>query len=202
MIELIDRVATMSNDADILLVTATEVESRAVLKVAEESTGHPSSSLEVGNGTYRDLGKVNGKKVWLVQSEMGAGGPGGAHETVGQAIREVNPEEVIMVGIAFGSNREKQEIGDVLVAMQLHMYEPQRRNTDRAIPRGDKASASPRLLQRFRNASLDWQMANVNFGLVLSGDKLIDDDAFVRELLSHEPEAIGGEMEGAGLYVP
>ena len=192
----------MSNYADILLVTATEVESRAVLKVAEESTGHPSRSLEVGNGTYRDLGEVNGKKVWLVQSEMGAGGPGGAHETVGQAIREVNPEEVIMVGIAFGSNREKQKIGDVLVAKQLHLYEPQRRSTDRVIPRGDKASASPRLLQRFRNAKLDWQIANVHFGLVLSGEKLIDDDEFVRELLRQEPEAIGGEMEGAGLYVP
>jgi nucleoside phosphorylase len=201
VIDLIDRVATMSNNANILLVTATEVESRAVLKVAEESTGHPSNSLEVGNGTYRDLGMVNGKKVWLVQSEMGAGGLGGAQETVGQAIREVNPEEVIMVGIAFGSNREIQEIGDVLVAKQLHMYEPQRRGTDRVIPRGDKASASPRLLQRFRNAKLDWQMSNVHFGLVLSGDKLIDDYEFVRELLSHEPEAIGGEMEGAGLYV-
>jgi nucleoside phosphorylase len=202
MIELIDRAATMSNNADILLVTATEVESRAVLKVAEEFTGYPSISLEVGNGTYRDLGKVNGKKVWLIQSEMGAGGPGGAHETVGQAIREVNPEEVIMGGIAFGSNREKHEIGDVLVAKQLHMYEPQRRGTDRVVPRGDKVTASPRLLQRLRNASLDWKTANVHFGLVLSGEKLIDDDEFVRELLSHEPEAIGGEMEGAGLYVP
>ena len=149
MIELIDRVETMSSNADILLVTAAEVESRAVLEVAEEFTGHPSSSLEVGTGTYRDLGTVNGKKVWLVQSEMGAGGPGGAHETVGHAILEVKPEEVIMVGIAFGSNREKHKIGDVLVAKQLHMYEPQRRGTDRAIPRGDKASASPRLLQRF-----------------------------------------------------
>jgi nucleoside phosphorylase len=192
----------MSNAADIQLVTATEVESRAVLKVAEESTGHPSRSLAVGNGTYRNLGTVNGKKVWLVQSEMGAGGPGGAHETVGQAIREVKPEEVIMVGIAFGANREKYKIGDVLVAKQLHMYEPQRKGTNRVIPRGDKVSASPRLLQRFRSAQLDWHLANVHFGLVLSGDKLIDDDEFVRELLTDEPEAIGGEMEGAGLYVP
>jgi hypothetical protein len=86
------------------------------------------------------------------------------------------------------------------VAKQLHMYEPQRRGTDRVIPRGDKASASPRLLQRFRNAKLDWKTANVHFGLVLSGEKLIDDAEFVQELLSHEPEAIGGEMEGAGLY--
>ena len=45
-------------------------------------------------------------------------------------------------------------------------------------------------------------MANVHFGLVLSGEKLIDDVEFVGEMLSHEPEAIGGEMEGAGLYVP
>jgi len=68
-------------------------------------------------------------------------------------------------------------------------------------PRGDKVSASPRLLQRFRNARLDWQTANDYFGLVLSGEKLIDDEEFVRELLSREPEAIGGEMEGEGLYV-
>jgi nucleoside phosphorylase len=202
MIQLIDRVATMSNNAEILLVTATEVESRAVLKMAEESRGDPSSSLEVGNGTYRDLGRVNGKTVWLAQSEKGSGGPGGAHETIGQAIREVNPDEVIMVGIAFGTNRATQEIGDVLVSQQLHLYEPQRRGKSRVISRGDKASASPRLLQRFRNARLDWQMANVHFGLILSGEKLIDDDEFVRGLLIQEPEAIGGEMEGAGLYVP
>jgi nucleoside phosphorylase len=191
----------MSNNADILLVTATEVESRAMLEVAKESTGHPSSSLKVGKGTYRDLGNINGKKVWLVQSKKGVSGPGGAHETVSQAIREVNPEEVIMVGIAFGSNREKQEIGDVLVAEQLHMYEPRRIGKDRVSSRGDKASASSALLQQLRNAKLDWQMANVHFGLVLSGEKLIDDDEFVRELISDEPEAIGGEMEGAGLYV-
>ena len=192
----------MSSNADILLVTATEAESRAVLEVADESTGRPSRSLEVGNGTYRDLGKVNDKGVWLIQSEMGAGGPGGAQETVGQAIREVNPEEVIMVGIAFGANRERQKIGDVLVAKQLHMYEPQRRAADRVTPRGDKVAASPRLLQRFRNAKLDWKTANVHFGLLLSGEKLNDDDQFVQELLIQEPEAIGGEMEGAGLYVP
>ena len=55
----------MSSNADILLVTSTEAESRAVLEVADESTGRPSRSLEVGNGTYRDLGKVNEKGVWL-----------------------------------------------------------------------------------------------------------------------------------------
>ena len=36
---------------------------------------------------------------------------------------------------------------------------------------------------------------------MLSGEKLVDNLAFRQELLAFEPEAIGGEMEGAGLYV-
>jgi len=34
----------------------------------------------------------------------------------------------------------------------------------------------------------------------MSGEKLSDDQTFVDELLNVEPEAIGGDMEGAGVY--
>lgn len=40
----------------------------------------------------------------------------------------------------------------------------------------------------------------MHFGLVLSGEKLIDSLAYKKRLLALEPEAVGGEMEGAGLY--
>ena len=84
-------------------------------------------------------------------------------------------------------------------------YELQRVGTDEhgqlAIRlRGDRPQASPRLLDRFRSGALDWAGARVRFGLVLSGDKLIDNMNFRDQLLLLEPEAIGGEMEGAGLY--
>ena len=37
-------------------------------------------------------------------------------------------------------------------------------------------------------------------GLLLSGEKLVNDPDFLDELLDLEPEAIGGEMEAAGVY--
>lgn len=112
-----------------------------------------------------------------------------------------------MVGIAFGIDSSKQLIGDVLVSSQLMLYEPQRvGNKDEKtirIPRGDKAHASPRLLRYFRNAELSWDESKckVRFGLILSGDKLVDNIEFRQQLCDLNPEAIGGEMEGSGLYV-
>ena len=41
----------------------------------------------------------------------------------------------------------------------------------------------------------------VQAGLVLSGDKLIDNREYRDQLIEIAPEALGGEMEGAGLYV-
>jgi nucleoside phosphorylase len=38
-------------------------------------------------------------------------------------------------------------------------------------------------------------------GLMLSGEKLVDHPALRQLLLDNEPEAIGGEMEGSGIYV-
>jgi hypothetical protein len=46
-----------------------------------------------------------------------------------------------------------------------------------------------------------WEKVSVRFGLVLSGEKLVDNLDFREQLRVLEPEAIGGEMEGAGLYV-
>ena len=50
-------------------------------------------------------------------------------------------------------------------------------------------------------ADLLWDGAKVRFGVVLTGEKLVDNIDFRDQLRSFEPEAIGGEMEGAGLYV-
>jgi len=90
----------------------------------------------------------------------------------------------------------------VLIAKQLMFYEPQKVDlTKGQIPRGDRAASSERLLDRFRSGDNDWQGVPRHFGLVVSGEKLVNDPAFRDWLLKTEPEAIGGEMEGAGLYV-
>jgi nucleoside phosphorylase/tetratricopeptide (TPR) repeat protein len=198
----------MINNADVLIVTVTDVESRAVMNVFREATGNEPKPEPIGDRIYLDLGEVNGGRVFMALSGMGTGGVSGSQEGVRKGIEALSPSAVIMVGIAFGINEQKQAIGDVLVSERLMLYDLQRAGTDKegnlkVIPRGDRLHTSPWLINRLRVANLSWDesKARVRFGLILSGDNLADNIDFRRQLLEFEPEAIGGEMEGAGLYV-
>jgi nucleoside phosphorylase len=184
----------------ILIVTVTKVEAEAVLGVF--APGEEPKRKMTPNRIYYDLGEHGGAPVYMVRSEMGIAMPGGALVTVLQAIDELHPQAVIMCGIAYGLLPEKQELGDILIAKQLLYYEPGKVDVRRGeIPRGDRITASERLLSRFRDAEIGWKGPKTHFGLVLSGEKLVNDPDFCKRLLQKEPEAIGGEMEGAGLYV-
>lgn len=191
--------------ADVLLVTVTEVETRAVLQAMLGSQRSRLSRFEQGNYTYYNLGIINNARVYLVQSAMGASGPGGSILTIREGLRTLQPTSIIMVGIAFGCNERKQQIGDILVSERVISYEQQRMgiradgSPDIQL-RGDRATASTRLLNKCKSALLDWYGQQVSFGLLLSGEKLIDNIAFREQLQTIEPEAIGGEMEASGLY--
>ncbi|MGR3278151.1 phosphorylase family protein [Acaryochloris marina NIES-2412] len=195
----------MPLEADVLIVTVTKVESRAVIQAFEQFTGHQAIPDSINQRLYFNLGEVNGTKVFLTQSEMGSGGLDASLLTVRKGIDTLSPMAVIMVGIAFGINEEKQAIGDILVTEQLRLYDLQRMGTQEGQPkiilRGDKPHASPWLINHFKSTDLRWDGARVRFGVVLTGEKLVDNVDFRNQLQSFEPEAIGGEMEGAGLYV-
>ncbi|HJT56439.1 MAG TPA: hypothetical protein VJ761_08090, partial [Ktedonobacteraceae bacterium] len=191
-------------NCDVLLVTATEVEMCAVRDVFLQNTGifEPRT---IGDTTYFDLGVIGGARVFLVQSEMGASGPDGATLVVYEGIKALSPSALVMVGIAFGLLPQEQQIGDILVSQQLLGYELQKVDAGPGgqvviKPRGDRPHASVRLLHRFRANIFDWTTTKVHFGLILSGDKLVNNQDFRDSLLRIEPEAIGGEMEGSGGY--
>lgn len=196
--------ASMETQLDLLLVTVTKVESLAVLELFQQHTGQKPRLVSRGGKTYHELGRVHGTRVWLVITAMGAGALGGAQQTVAKAIAELAPAAVVMVGIAFGLDEKRHAIGDILVSENLRVYEPQRvgvkNRQPEIIPRGARPDASPWLLDAFRNADLHWHGAKVRFGCVLTGEKLVDNRTFRQELRRLEREAIGGEMEGAGLY--
>lgn len=194
-------------NADVLIVTVTKVESKAVVEVFKEATGQSDRTIQIGDRMYHDLGTVNETRVFMVRSEMGTSSLGASQQTVQKGIAALSPAAVIMVGIAFGIDNKKQAIGDILVSSQLWPYELQRVGTNKEgeeqiIPRDAKPDASTWLINRFRTAELSWDesRARVRFGLLLSGQKLADNINFRQQLLQFEPEAIGGEMEGAGVY--
>ncbi len=197
--------------ADVLLVTVTSIETRAVLHQ------FPEYRVQlIQEKTYYDLGIIQNAHVFMVQSpRMGASGQGGARVTIEKGIQALSPWAVIMVGIAFGFDDKKQKIGDILVAHQIWDYESQRvgsgpQDSINITPRGDRASVSELLLDRFlagqhsfaskrQQAEEGGEIADITFGLILSGNKLVDNKAFRDQLHMLAPDAIGGEMEGAAL---
>ena len=191
---------------DVLIVVATDVERDALLSQASALTGRSSTPLFGKRRAYHGVGLIGGAHVVLVQSEMGSSGPGASQSTVTEAIDDLKPASVILLGIAFGVCPEEQPIGSVLVSRRLLAYEHQRIGTTEAgtpeiIVRGDRVPASSALVSRLHVAGATWREASVSFVLLLTGEKLVDNLDYrdqIRALSGNE--AKGGEMEGEGLF--
>ncbi len=191
----------MTNEC-ILIYCATEIEAKAINSVF---TSEDEFNRDVsGEVTYYNLGNMGDVDIKLVLSEQGSVTPDGSLSTLSIAIPELNPKAIILCGYGFGlkpkeKNLGDQEICDIMISEKIVNYEPQKININSGeIPRGDRVAASPILKDHFRSASLDWKTPHIHFGLILTGEKLVNDPEFLSFLLSHEPEAIGGEMEAAG----
>jgi nucleoside phosphorylase len=190
---------------DLLLVVATKVERDAVLECSRDEHALEPKPVNTVRRNYFYLGELSGASIYLVQCEMGSAGTGGSQATVADALAELRPKNIVMVGIAFGLKPDRHQLGDVLVAQKLFDYESLRLNTESdgsltSTARGDRVASSAKLVTRLRSADYDWTRAPVHFGLIVSGQKLVDNERSRAGLLRLEPEAIGGEMEGAGLY--
>jgi nucleoside phosphorylase len=194
--------------ADVLLVTVTAVEARALLDIFPERRGQIQ---HIDNRTYHDFGIVNDARVFMVQlPQKGSGGTGGSRFTVEEGIKALSPSAIIMVGIALGLDTKKLHVGDILVSEHLLDYDPQRVGSgsdDKQViyQRGYRVEASERLLDRFvagqHTIPQDWpNPPAIHFGLILSGAKLVDNKAYRDQLRAIAPEALGGEMEGAGVH--
>ncbi|HEY6764916.1 MAG TPA: hypothetical protein VI386_09095 [Candidatus Sulfotelmatobacter sp.] len=181
----------MRSKAEVLIVVATTVELEAVLSTF--SPGRDVRPTQIAGRWYFDLGRINGTqapwwtritgpRVVVTLSEMGTATIGGSLPTVLEGIRDFQPKAVIGVGIAFGMDEGDQVIGDVLVSTQLFMYEPSKVGTDPEGPvifhRGDISHAPRRLITLMRVADLGWKPARVQFGLFVTGEKLIDNREF------------------------
>ncbi|MDR7277341.1 phosphorylase family protein [Catenuloplanes atrovinosus] len=193
----------------VMIMVADRIERDAVLAAVHAENGAEPEREFVAQHTVFHLGELENTRLMLVQSEQGAIGPGGAAITAAAMIRRLDPDYLILTGICYGlrpgppGGDGEQRLGDVLVAKQLRAigYYRQTDADDRGqIRRGDHVSPSPTLLDRFRAAEVDWPGATVHFGPMLSADVLVDSRDLHDQLLESDPEAYGGEMEGAGVY--
>jgi nucleoside phosphorylase len=186
---------------DVVVVTVNEHETKAIHDAFLEATGADGVPVSLEGRLYHNLGSINGTTVYHAISEMGSSGPGAMQQAVDKAIRALEPGAVIALGIAFGVRENDQSLGDILLSRQIQLYDLQRAGIE-IVLRGDKPHATPRLINHFDAFSqVKWKGAKVRSGLILSGEKLIDDKDYRDQLVKLQAEAVGGEMEGAGLYV-
>lgn len=180
----------------ILIVVATQVELKVLI---DEISSVSSVAKTVSDFSYFSC-LIGGNLVFIVKSQMGQGGPGGSILTIEEAIRKLSPDYIIMGGVAWGANRSKQSIGDLLISTQVWDYDIERINPDGTISyRGAISPASPRLIQMFETATINASSYNCYYGLVASGSNLYDNIDYVNKLKNEHGEIIGGEMESAGM---
>lgn len=186
-----------------LVVTATDVETSALHDVM---SGEVAKTI-CGDHTYY-LGRLGHYPIIHVQcSQMGSLNPGGSTLTVNTAINDwPQIKAVVMVGICFGFDESKQQIGDIVVATSIKNYETRRVGEKQEIPRGDSYRADSCLLNAFTSLKQSWnyigtddQSKNLVFGEYVSGEQLVDNLEARNKLLAETPEAKAGEMEGNGL---
>lgn len=181
----------------LLIVTCNEFESEAVM----EAFG-PVQTFTPGSPSMGSLGVHHGVHLYHLVSRQGNQR---AQMAMREAIQLLRPRSIVACGVAFGAQPEKQRIGDVVVATQIVEYELTRIGTSRPLHRGAIQEASPHFLQRLatlkHHARQDCKLPVMHMGQVLSGEKLIDHLEFRDGLLEQFPEAIGGEMEGVGLFM-
>lgn len=203
-IGLYDYVSKMTSDKGgvikmqtrILVLVATQLELEIMLKKLQTVSPVTGS---VGKLSY--FTSVIGESlVYVVKCQMGQGGVGGSILTLEESIRILTPDFVIMGGIAWGANKKKQNIGDLIISTQVWDYDIERVNPDGSVtPRGPISPSSARLVQMFEVVCALVKNYSINFGLVASGSELLDNKEYVEGLKEEQPELIGGDMESAGM---
>lgn len=190
----------------ILLVTVTEVEVTETRSKLTALDGY-DGIIKIFKDEYTYyIGKFGKYAVALVQTaSMGSISSGGSILTVTKALVNIKSKVVIMIGIAFGVDDSKQNIGDVLISETIIPYNLKRVGETKNIQRGTEKSASALLINRFKNISTweylseEGKQAKKIFAKILSGEELIDNKSRRDELVSIYTEAKGGEMEGTGV---
>lgn len=197
---------TRPSSAGLVIVTSTSVEADALVERAGIVRQYRDRIFNVNGFPFVDLG-FSEAPIWWATTGKGTTGPSGSALSVYDAIKAARPWGIVMAGIAYGLKKDRQRIGDILLSDRVFCYEAQRVGEAETRDRGDRVSAFWQLLAWFQTYGRDWQWKlprearpSVHEGLVISGDKLVDDPGFRAELIKMaKNEAIGGEMEGAGL---
>jgi nucleoside phosphorylase len=198
---------------------AVPAEEEALLEVARDRGLQVERVRDPHLGEFHWLGVIGNETVIAVRPTKEGGrvkmGPIGRLGSAAKGLRfqqATGARGIVQLGMAFGIDPQRQELGDVLVSSSLIPYD----NRDvKSAPDGaggyvvDYSNASreparPPLLQLFlREQTRGGHAFGIHIGAILSGAARISSTTFRDELRwgvpSGDDPIVGGEMEGVGL---
>lgn len=193
-------------------MTAAEPERKAVLNVMRPMEGETEIIKAVGENMSYDIGVLGKYSVAHVYCEnQGSIKEGASILTTQEAMKEVKPIACVMIGIAYGADKEKQKIGDVLISEYVQPYDSIRVSTTAdgkqyEEDRNHIKEPGRAIKNQFINYDFGNREYNIWRGTILSGEKLIDNEEYKNKLMERfstcrgsDKKIIGGEMEGIGL---
>ena len=123
-----NNVVAKSKTNPILLVTANENETNALLNCNSFSIRETKHSDDARDATIYNIGILGCYHVVHFElAQKGSVGSNASQLSIANAIDAFSPKAVILVGVAFGKRNERdenpsQEIGDVLISTQVADY--------------------------------------------------------------------------------
>ncbi|CAB4005833.1 5 -methylthioadenosine S-adenosylhomocysteine nucleosidase-like isoform X16 [Paramuricea clavata] len=130
---------------------------------------------------------------------------------VRNAAEILNPKVVLFVWICASMERAKAKLSDVVISAKLATYDDRKFKADGTVVyRGTKPNVSKNMARLIINAAHGWKpplkdpksldVEVHHDAVMLSGSDLVNNRERRQELLNSFPDALGLEMEGAGLY--
>lgn len=150
------------------------------------------------------LGCYGKSKVAIVQ--MPKGNNKESQETLPKLQDMIKAKYFIVVGMCYGMDKTKTELGDVLVSNKIHIITNEYIEKGKTIHNDDIYSVPSAIwsafkpspgfsMQRYNNDPADF--VNVKPAEIISNAAVIKSEDYKQGLLNQYPEALGGEMEGS-----
>lgn len=199
------------SETKIMLITANEIEKTSLFAYAYKYNKTPFVQIAVENIVYTFFA-FSAMVVVHVEINAGSYSCGSSADVINKVMKKAKPNIVILLGVAFGCDYKKTNLGDVLVGRQHFSYDKSSKisNGNLSIKKLHVEEPDEYMLNRFKALVVTEDKIDsdfnkpfqVVFGNMITGEFVVDSINF-REMISRPFEAfgvIGGEMEAQGAF--
>ena len=190
-------------DIDIILVTATKKEYRAVVRTAKPTGSDEKKYIKVTteDGSKFMLGLYGENTVAIIRTGQG---PKETREMLERVQSIIKAKYVIAIGICYGMNKKKSELGDIIVAKSIWDISQSRVTDEKPLFKPNVYPTGAKLQSIFADHDTfkvlpDVTPVEIHYGALVTENTLVASEKHKKDILKQIPQAVGGEMEAAGI---